>query len=95
MEGDKFLIEYDGDRYDIVDFLRNHPGGFNYVEGSRDRNIETRMINSKHSKSAFYLLREYKLGGRNESNASGNEDLEVRSIFFCFVFLRFKFQKKL
>ncbi|KAK4884989.1 hypothetical protein RN001_001260 [Aquatica leii] len=34
------------------------------------------MIKSHHSKSAFYLLREYKLGGRDEKNNNGIDDLE-------------------
>ncbi|GLV36471.1 fatty acid 2-hydroylase [Carabus blaptoides fortunei] len=34
------------------------------------------MVESYHSKSAMYLLREYKLGGRNEEVADGQSDLE-------------------
>jgi len=73
---EEFLIEHNGNKYDISDFLKNHPGGYNYVESSRNKDIGTKMLNLQHSKSAFYLLREYKVGGRDGKNVSENEDLE-------------------
>ncbi|KAF2905320.1 hypothetical protein ILUMI_00847 [Ignelater luminosus] len=76
MAEEEFLIKHEGNQYDIAHFLKNHPGGFNYVEGFQNKDIASKMTNSEHSKSAFYLLREYKLGGRDEKNVQGDEDLE-------------------
>lgn len=75
---DSFLVKHVGDNYDIEGFLRNHPGGTNYVRGYRDKDVTKKMVDTQHSNSAFYLLREYKLGGRNEAETEFNEDLEVR-----------------
>lgn len=76
MEGDSFIVKSNGNHYNIVDFLKNHPGGHNYVEFSKNRDVISKMEKTHHSKSAFYLLREYKVGGRDEKNNNGEEDLE-------------------
>lgn len=77
MANKNFEVKYLGEKYDIKEFLRNHPGGKNYVENYKDKDIKPRMYNTDHSKAAFYLLREYKLGGRNEEPDKDTEDLEV------------------
>ncbi|KAF5301213.1 hypothetical protein FQA39_LY10799 [Lamprigera yunnana] len=76
MEKSEFLVKHKGRKYDISTFLKNHPGGYNYVQPSQDKDVGNRMIKSYHSKSAFYLLREYKLEGRDEKNNNGEDDLE-------------------
>ncbi|KAF5298760.1 hypothetical protein FQR65_LT09629 [Abscondita terminalis] len=76
MEAERFLVEHQGAKYDILNFLKNHPGGYNYVEPSKDKDVANKMFKSHHSKSAFYLLREYKVGGRDEKNNNGEDDLE-------------------
>lgn len=93
MAKEEFLIKHEESQYDIADFLKNHPGGFNYVEGFRNKDIASKMTNSEHSKSAFYLLREYKVGGRDENNVQGDEDLEVSyvinlNILFSYLFMK-------
>ncbi|KAK5648102.1 hypothetical protein RI129_002994 [Pyrocoelia pectoralis] len=76
MEENDFFIEGNGSHYNVVNFLKNHPGGCNYVEFSKTQDVISRMEKTHHSKSAFYLLREYKVGGRDEANNNGDEDLE-------------------
>ncbi|XP_022905799.1 uncharacterized protein [Onthophagus taurus] len=73
---DSFNVKYTGKTYDIQDFLKNHPGGSNYVDAFRDKDVTQKMLDNHHSKAAFYLLREYKLGGRDEIKNEHTEDLE-------------------
>lgn len=86
-ENKEFKIKHLGDSYNIYDFLNNHPGGINYVKPYEDKEITKRMENTQHSKAAYYLLREYKTGGRDTSNKNNQEDLEV--IFFVLFSLIF------
>lgn len=72
-----FNVKHVGDRYEINEFLRNHPGGVNYIKPYKEKDVTKRMVDTKHSNTAFYLLREYKVGGRNERTTEFNEDLEV------------------
>lgn len=93
-EEDRFRVRLGDDRYDIEEFLRNHPGGVNYINGYRDRDVAGRMLDTKHSKSAFYLLREYRVGGRNEQTTDFNEDLEVRRFFSTYMMMLMKALRK-
>ena len=76
-ESKQFRVNHGGDFYNIYDFLNNHPGGTNYVKPFQDREITQRMQNTQHSKAAYYLLREYKSGGRDTGDKGEQEDLEV------------------
>lgn len=80
-----FEVLNEGKKYDISSFLQNHPGGINYVERYRNRDVLSRMKDTRHSQSAFYLLREYQNGGRDDSD----EDLEVGSPGMCVIFSLF------
>lgn len=73
---DQFEVKYESRRYEISNFLRNHPGGVNYVETYKDKDITNRMKQVNHSKSAFYLLKEYNINGRDDSKGEICEDLE-------------------
>lgn len=75
----EFDVKHIGNKYEIHNFLKNHPGGLNYVQGYKGKEITQKMLDTQHSSSAFYLLREYKEGGRNEEKTIFNEDLEVIS----------------
>lgn len=77
----EFNVKHIGNTYDIKEFLRNHPGGVNYVKPYKEKDVTKRMVDTQHSNAAFYLLREYKTGGRNDTLTEFNEDLEVR--FAC------------
>lgn len=80
MEQQQFTVNHIGDKYEINEFLRNHPGGVNYIQSYKEKDVTRRMLDTQHSTSAFYLLREYKIGGRNENPTEFNEDLEVGKI---------------
>lgn len=70
-----FEVNYKQDKYNIYEFLNNHPGGTNYVKPYEQKDITRRMEDHQHSKAAYYLLKEYKDGGRNKDKSE--EDLEV------------------
>lgn len=74
--GDNFNVQYVGQNYDIREFLKNHPGGVNYVQAYEDRDVTQKMQDMHHSKAAFYLLREYKIGGRDLNRNQHTDDLE-------------------
>lgn len=76
LENQPFIIKDDSEEYDISDFLKNHPGGINYVEGYKGSKVRQKMIESYHSSAALYLLREYKVEGRDERKIDGQNDLE-------------------
>lgn len=80
MGSQSFEVKFSGKNYQISEFLRNHPGGNNYLNGYNRKDVENRMLATEHSKSAYYLLREYKIGGRDITPNQYTEDLEV--IFF-------------
>lgn len=77
LENQPFIIKDDSEEYDISDFVKNHPGGINYVEGYKGSKVRQKMIESYHSSAALYLLREYKVEGRDERKIDGQNDLEV------------------
>lgn len=71
-----FNVSHENQKYDIHHFLRNHPGGLNYVRPYKDKDITKRMKDTLHSKAAYYLLREYKEDGRDLTSAGDSSDLE-------------------
>ncbi|XP_017774234.1 PREDICTED: fatty acid 2-hydroxylase [Nicrophorus vespilloides] len=73
---DGFQVRFCGEGYELKDFLKFHPGGINYLSGYKDKDVGLRMESTQHSQSAFYLLREYREGGRNIEMFKENEDLE-------------------
>lgn len=87
MQNENFEVVYKKELYNITKFLRNHPGGINYLEPYKQKDVSKRMENTKHSKAALYLFQEYKKDGkRKTSNSSYQEeeevDLEVRNIIY-------------
>lgn len=70
-------VKYDGVDYDITKFMHKHPGGTNYLKGYLGDDVKKRMDETNHSKAAKYILRDYKVGGRNEEKIDEKEDLEV------------------
>lgn len=71
-----FNVRHNDQKYDIHEFLKNHPGGLNYVRPYKDKDITKRMKDTQHSKAAYYLLREYKNDGRDLTSTSDSSDLE-------------------
>ncbi|KAJ8963443.1 hypothetical protein NQ318_018923 [Aromia moschata] len=72
---EKFEIKFKDNKYNIYEFLNNHPGGINYVRPYEQKDVAKRMKDFDHSNAAYYLLKEYKDGGRSKDQAEG-EDLE-------------------
>jgi len=72
-----FEVKHDQKRFDITTFLKHHPGGINYIEHYKDKDVSEKMRLTGHSEAARYLLREYKKDGRDqEVDDEENEDLE-------------------
>ncbi|XP_066152287.1 fatty acid 2-hydroxylase [Euwallacea fornicatus] len=77
-EQDTFEISYQNELYDIKEFLKNHPGGRNYLAPYRAKEVTKRMEDIKHSKAALYLFKEYKKDDKRKKmpNEGEEEDLE-------------------
>ncbi|KAK9892311.1 hypothetical protein WA026_019114 [Henosepilachna vigintioctopunctata] len=73
---EQFNVKHRNRNYEIQNFLSNHPGGINYVRPYKDKDITKRMEDTQHSKAAYYLLREYKDNGRDETSTDDTSDLE-------------------
>ncbi|KAL1513737.1 hypothetical protein ABEB36_003107 [Hypothenemus hampei] len=73
MKSETFDVLYKNDNYDLQDFLKNHPGGTNYLKPFEHKDVAKRMIDTYHSKAAFYLLKDY---NKNGKEANRNDDLE-------------------
>lgn len=84
MKRTNFSIKCYQNEYDIGQFLKHHPGGVNYLKYYENRNVRQRMNDTNHSESAYYLLREYKIGGRDEYINEDTEDLEVGKLYDSF-----------
>lgn len=81
-ESEDFEVVYKKELYSIATFLRNHPGGINYLEPYKRKDVSKQMENTKHSKAALYLLQEYKKEGKRKMSSPNHqkeeeEDLEV------------------
>ncbi|CAG9766436.1 unnamed protein product [Ceutorhynchus assimilis] len=62
-----FEVTYQNARYNIKSFLKNHPGGLNYLEPYKELDVEKRM-KITHSQAATYLLEEYRLELQKHEN---------------------------
>ncbi|KAJ3640908.1 hypothetical protein Zmor_027441 [Zophobas morio] len=72
-----FTVTHRGNHYNIRNFLQKyHPGGFKWVKPYEGKDITKSMEKYHHSKNAYYILREYKKGGRDSSKNDSDEDLE-------------------
>lgn len=58
---DKIIVSFRGDKYDITDFLRKHPGGKNVLIKNNGKDIEELMAEYEHSKNAYLILSKYKI----------------------------------
>ncbi|KAG5893927.1 hypothetical protein JTB14_028737 [Gonioctena quinquepunctata] len=71
----EFEVKYDSNSYNIYEFLNNHPGGINYVKPYEEKDVTNPMSLYEHSKAAYYLLEEYKKGGRTMRECDDLEKL--------------------
>lgn len=73
----EFIVKHKGKRYDIKPFLRNHPGGINFVQPYQNKNITSKL--NEHSPSAKYLLKEYQVGGREMTQTLSESKTVLRT----------------
>nr|AEE62314.1 unknown [Dendroctonus ponderosae] len=73
---ESFGVLYENDKYDLQQFLQNHPGGLNYLAPYKGKDISKRMQDSQHSRAAFYLFKEYKKDGKRKQANGDGEDFE-------------------
>ncbi|XP_034949340.1 fatty acid 2-hydroxylase [Chelonus insularis] len=67
----KFFVKYQGDTYEISDFLKNHPGGSQSLKAYKGLALDKIFTDVEHSKAAFHLFKEFKL-----NNDRAYEDIE-------------------
>ncbi|GLH11374.1 uncharacterized protein GBIM_16165, partial [Gryllus bimaculatus] len=53
-----FVVEHDGEKYNIGKFLHFHPGGRNTLAAFEGRDITQKLRQYEHSDSALYLMKE-------------------------------------
>ncbi len=56
----EFLVKYEGEDYDIHDFLDSHPAGRNILLPFRNRDLTNKFHEVGHSVEAKKILRKYK-----------------------------------
>ncbi|XP_013166857.1 PREDICTED: fatty acid 2-hydroxylase [Papilio xuthus] len=75
MGSDDFPVAFDGRRYDLRRFLKDHPGGVNTLERYKGKSITQAMKIFGHSNSAYHMLGDFKVGEENgvlTGDISGN-----------------------
>ncbi|XP_070500689.1 uncharacterized protein [Chironomus tepperi] len=65
---EKVVVEYENNWFDVTSFIRVHPGGENILKNKNLKNIDFEFNSSNHSYAAKYLLNQYKLGRKVESD---------------------------
>jgi cytochrome b involved in lipid metabolism len=95
-DSQEFIVQHEGDTYDIARFLPFHPGGRNSVSPYEGLSITKQFHDINHSPAAMYLMRDYRLPATSQHSTV--EDLEVQksrlpltgSIFSLILFLNNK-----
>lgn len=74
-----FIVKYRGNFVNVRDFLSKHPGGLSSLKNFEGLDIDEKFIKYDHSKSAEYLLLDYKAQSDGDGSFSKeNESLEVK-----------------
>jgi cytochrome b involved in lipid metabolism len=58
---DRIIVTYQGNKYDLTDFVAKHPGGSQILINAKDSDIEEAMIENNHSNNAFRMLERYRI----------------------------------
>ena len=58
---ERIIILYKGDKYDITDFIKKHPGGKGILKENNGKEIEQQMLGTGHSDNAYSILDKYKI----------------------------------
>lgn len=65
-KGNKFLVNYQNQSYDIREFLRYHPGGKKVLNHYENRSLDKALDENPHSKAALHLLQEFTLNNEDK-----------------------------
>ncbi|RVE50199.1 hypothetical protein evm_005222 [Chilo suppressalis] len=76
-----FPILFNGQKYNINNFLRDHPGGVNTLKKYKGKSILQAMDSFGHSTSAYHMLNDFKIHGDfNDANLTGKVSANGRVI---------------
>ena len=59
--GQKVIVSFRGENYDVTNFVRLHPGGKKVLLQNNGKDIEQLMLNNDHSKEAYRILEKYRI----------------------------------
>lgn len=59
--GARFPVTFNGEQYDLVRFMRDHPGGVNTLKHYKDKSIVQAMAKFGHSNSAYHMMSDLKV----------------------------------
>lgn len=57
----QIIVTYKGDKYNITNFIKKHPGGKTVLINNNGNDIEKLMLENEHSESAYKILERYKI----------------------------------
>lgn len=60
-KSEKVIVTYKGNKYDITDFVKKHPGGKEVLLENNGNDIEKLMQENEHSEYAYKLLEKYRV----------------------------------
>lgn len=58
---DDFRVTFEGGKYDLKKFLRDHPGGVRTLKQYRGKSIVKAMEKFQHTTSAYHMLNDFKV----------------------------------
>jgi cytochrome b involved in lipid metabolism len=58
---DRIIVTFGDGKYDITDFLDEHPGGRNVLIKKNGKDIEKAMKDNNHSADAYSILEKYRI----------------------------------
>lgn len=60
---DVFPVKFNGEKYDLKKFMRDHPGGVNTLKNYKGKSILHAMQKFGHSNSAYHMMNDLKVDG--------------------------------
>lgn len=58
---DKIIVKFNGEDYNITDFIKKHPGGKQVLIENNGKDVDNLMIENEHSVHAYNMLQKYKI----------------------------------
>lgn len=72
VEDKDFIVKYQGNTYEISDFLKHHPGGRSALKAYKGLALDKILNDVPHSDAAFHLFQEFEI-----NNKRAYDDIEV------------------